>query len=125
METPKVKALKAFIPSKDFEESKQFYKDLGFDMLWEGESVAEFKVEDCYFLLQDHYVKDHADNFMLFLIVDDVDEWWAHIQRTGVSEKYQVTLKPPQDYPWGMREIHLLDPAGVFWHFGQDIENDV
>ena len=124
MKTPKSGELKAFVPSKDFEQSKQFYKDLGFVMNWEGERVAQFKVGDYQFLLQDHYVKDHADNFMLFLFVDDVDEWWEHIKEARVAEKYNVKLKPPQDYPWGMREIHMLDPTGVLWHFGKNIEND-
>ena len=59
---------------------------------------------------------------MMFLLVEDVDEWWRHIQECGIAEKFDVTLKPPQDYPWGMREIHMLDPTGVLWHFGQNIE---
>jgi uncharacterized glyoxalase superfamily protein PhnB len=95
-----------------------------FEMSWEGEHVAQFNVDGNQFLLQDHYVKDHADNFMMFMLVEDVDQWWRHIQESKISEKYDVTLKPPQDYPWGMREIHMLDPAGVFWHFGQNIDND-
>ena len=123
METPKSLELKAFVPAKNFQESKQFYKALGFEMSWEGEKVAQFKIGNYQFLLQDHYVKDHADNFMMFLLVENVDEWWTYIQETGIAEKYAITLKPPQDYPWGMREIHMLDPTGVFWHFGQNIDN--
>jgi uncharacterized glyoxalase superfamily protein PhnB len=116
--------LKAFVPAKNFEESKRFYKQLGFELNWESAKVAQFQIGPSQFLLQDHYVKDHADNFMMFLLVDDVEEWWKHIQNSGVIERFKITVKPPQDYPWGMREIHLLDPAGVFWHFGQDIDVD-
>jgi uncharacterized glyoxalase superfamily protein PhnB len=123
MGTPKSNELKTFVPSKDFAQSKQFYKDLGFEMDWQGETVVQFKVGDFKFLLQDHYVKDFAENFMMFLLVDDVDEWWDYIQKTGISKKYNIVLKPPEDYPWGMREIHMLDPAGVFWHFGTELEN--
>jgi uncharacterized glyoxalase superfamily protein PhnB len=25
--------------------------------------------------------------------------------------------REPTDYPWGQREVHLVDPAGVCWHF--------
>ena len=114
--------LQTFVPAKDFEQSKQFYQDLGFNLNWEGSGVAQFAVGNYRFLLQDHYVKDFADNFMMFLNVEDVDAWWNYILRTGVAEKYEIVLKPPQDYPWGLREIHMLDPSGVFWHFAKDLE---
>ena len=124
MGTPKSNELKTFVPSRDFEQSKQFYKDLGFEMDWEGEKMAQFKVGDFRFLLQDYYVKEFAENFMMFLFVDDVDEWWDYIQKTGIKERYEIVLKPPQDYPWGMREIHMVDPTGIFWHFGKELTSN-
>lgn len=123
MELPSSGELKTFVPSKDFVQSKQFYQDLGFKLEWEAEKIAQFRVGDYKFFLQDYYVKDWADNFMMYLVVDDVDAWWQYIQETGVAEKYQILLKAPQDYPWGMREIHMLDPTGVFWHFAHEVEN--
>lgn len=93
-------------------------------MDWEGDNIAQFKVGDFHFLLQDFYVKDLADNFMLFLFVEDVDEWWDYIQQTGIADKYKIKLKPPQDYPWGMREIHMIDPSGVLWHFGKELDTE-
>ena len=81
MGTPKSNELKTFVPSRDFEQSKQFYKDLGFEMDWEGEKMAQFKVGDFRFLLQDYYVKEFAENFMMFLFVNDVDEWWDYIKK--------------------------------------------
>jgi len=121
MKLPESRELKTFVPAKDFAESIEFYQELGFEMTWKGEAVAQFKVGNYQFLLQDHYVKDFAENFMMFLLVSDVDEWWEYLNKTGIEKKYNITLKPPQDYPWGMREIHMVDPAGVFWHFGQNI----
>jgi uncharacterized glyoxalase superfamily protein PhnB len=36
-----------------------------------------------------------------------------------VLERYPGTrAKEPTDYPWGNREVHLIDVAGVCWHFG-------
>lgn len=124
MSAPGAVEIKAFIPARHFEESKQFYQDLGFMLTWEGDEVAQFEIGNSRFLLQDHYVKEHADNYMLFLLVDDVEAWWDHIQKSGVVDKYKLTIKPPQDYPWGMREIHMLDPSGVFWHFGRPLDQD-
>ena len=55
---------------------------------------------------------------MMFVSVDDLDAWWRHLQASGVLERYDgVRAKEPTDYPWGQREVHLIDPAGVCWHF--------
>ncbi len=39
MPTLKITEIKAFVPSKDFELSKQFYKELGFTMASEGGGI--------------------------------------------------------------------------------------
>lgn len=58
---------------------------------------------------------------MLQLWVDDLDAWWQHICEAKVTERFEgVKAKPPQDYPWGLREIHLTDPAGALWHIVQN-----
>jgi uncharacterized glyoxalase superfamily protein PhnB len=55
---------------------------------------------------------------MMFVKVDDLDAWWSHILGSGVLARYPgVRAKAPTHYPWGNREVHLIDPAGVCWHF--------
>lgn len=55
---------------------------------------------------------------MMFVSVEDLDAWWRHIESSGVLQRYEgVRAKEPTDYPWGRREVHLIDPAGVCWHF--------
>lgn len=46
-----VTEIKAFVPSKNFEVSKQFYKDMGFTMASEGGGVAYFHFAHVSFLL--------------------------------------------------------------------------
>src|SRR5579864_3209368 len=65
--------IKAFVPARDFALSKQFYQDLGFVVAWSSENMAYLHHGHCSFLLQDFYVKEHADNFMMHIIVTDVD----------------------------------------------------
>jgi uncharacterized glyoxalase superfamily protein PhnB len=58
------------------------------------------------------------ENLMMFVSVDDLDGWWRHLQASKVLERYEgVRAKEPTLYPWGQREVHLIDPAGVCWHF--------
>jgi uncharacterized glyoxalase superfamily protein PhnB len=112
-------SLKPFIPSgADFAMSKSFFLDLGFQLNWETEGLAELRLGAAAFLLQDLHNQNMQENLMMYVTVDDLDAWWRHIQSTGVLERYEgARAKEPTDYPWGERELHLIDPAGVCWHF--------
>lgn len=109
--------LKAFVPARDHELARQFYCDLGFRLNWANDQVAEFQVGDFRFFLQDFFVEQHADNFMMQLMVEDADAWWNHIQNIELTTKYPtITAKPPALQPWGLRVLYLTDPSGVLWH---------
>ena len=56
--------LKAFVPAKDVELSKQFYTDLGFTINWSDQEIAELQIGSFRFLLSAFYVAEHAGNFM-------------------------------------------------------------
>ncbi|MBW4620266.1 MAG: hypothetical protein KME17_13040 [Cyanosarcina radialis HA8281-LM2] len=53
MEELKVIEIKAFVPAKNYELSKAFYRDLGFVMASDEEGIAYFYRDNCSFLLQD------------------------------------------------------------------------
>jgi uncharacterized glyoxalase superfamily protein PhnB len=113
--------IKAFVPARDFALSKQFYQDIGFELAWSSENMAYLHRGNCSFLLQDFYVREHADNFMMHLLVTDVDAWWRHVEARGIVSKYYVAAGPPEDRPWGIRDFTLVDPTGVLWRIGQAI----
>jgi len=115
--------IKAFVPARDFELSKRFYEDLGFTVEWLCENLAYLHVGDCAFLLQKFYVKEHADNFMMHLIVSDVDAWWHHVEEKKIASRYNVKAEPPEDRSWGLRDFVIVDPTGVLWRIGQNIDN--
>lgn len=118
----KVTEIKAFVPSKNFEISKQFYKDLGFTMAFESGGIAYFHFGHVSFLLQDFCAEAFAENFMMHILVEDVQSWWDHIQQSGVLEKYGVRITPMEDQPWRMRDFCILDPSGVLWRIGQNTD---
>lgn len=119
--------LKAFLPAKDFDLSKQFYQDLGFTLCWAESELAYLHYGDhgshgnIGFLLQRFYVKEFAENLMMHLLVKDVDAWWSNIQDRKIMEKYSVRVEPPEDRPWKMRDFILVDPSGVLWRIAQDM----
>jgi catechol 2,3-dioxygenase-like lactoylglutathione lyase family enzyme len=114
------KSIRAFIGAENFEESRQFYRDLGFEETVLFNNMSLFRVADSLaFYLQDAYVKDWIDNSMIFLEVDDVDRYWNELQSLELDKKYkQVRLTSIKNYDWG-RECFMHDPSGVLWHFGE------
>ena len=78
-----------FIPARDFALSKHFYETLGFEKLLDGD-VAIFRAGSGGFILQPHYEKDWAENFMMQLMVDDLDAWWGHIDALDLPGKFKV-----------------------------------
>ena len=112
-----------FLPTKDFDTSKSFYEALGFTKLLDGD-VAIFGVGEGAFILQRYY-KEWAESCMMQLMVDDLDQWWAHIERLDLAKSFGVAPpKPPAMQPWGLRVAFVIDPAGILWHVAQRRENN-
>src|SRR6185503_1608806 len=93
---------KAFVPSRDFALSKQFYQDLGFEVAWSSDELAHVRHGNSAFLLQNFYNENHAGNFMMHLLVEDADAWWHHVETQALAAKYAVKVEPPADRPWGL-----------------------
>ena len=113
--------IKAFVPAKDFALSKRFYEELGFEIPWSDDTLAYMRLGDTAFFLQNFYVAEHASNFMMHLIVQDVESWWARLQQADIAARYGVRTVAPQDQPWRQRDFVLCDPSGVLWRIAQNI----
>jgi len=114
--------MKAFVPARDFELSKRFYTAMGFNIAWSSDDLAYVHFDDTSFLLQRFHVPEHSENFMMHLLVRNVDDWWRHVQDRRIAEEFGVRLVPPQDQPWGMRDFVVIDPSGVLWRISQNTE---
>jgi catechol 2,3-dioxygenase-like lactoylglutathione lyase family enzyme len=112
-------AARPFLPAKDFATSKRFYEALGFRKELDGE-VAIYRLGTSSFILQKYFQKEWAENFMMQLLVDDLDAWWRHIGALDLPAAFGVaTPKPPAMQPWGLRVAYVTDPSGVLWHVCQ------
>ena len=68
-----IKSIRPFIGAKDFEVSRSFYRDLGFEEVVLESNFSVFKSGEMAFYLQDYYDKSWIENTMIFLEVDDAD----------------------------------------------------
>lgn len=113
------KSIRTFIGAKDFKESRNFYQDLGFIEFSLSENLSVFKVDNkLSFYLQKAYVKDWVDNSMLFLEVDNLEDYLSELKSKKLTEKYpNVKLSAIVENDWG-KEFFLHDPSGILWHIG-------
>jgi len=115
--------VKAFVPAKDFERSMAFYQALGFTRASVDDGIAYFHHGHASFLLQDFHVREHAENFLMHLLVEDVEAW--HAMAKTVAQQFEVRIGEPEDQPWAMRDFVLFDPSGVLWRIGQNLPKPV
>ena len=115
----KALSIRPFIGANDYELSRSFYSDLGFEETVLFHNMSVFKTGTLGFYLQDGYVKDWADNTMVFLEVEDVESFWKQLQALDLPGKYErAKLTQIRTFEWG-RECYLHDPSGILWHFGE------
>jgi hypothetical protein len=115
----KYKSIEPFIPSgSNFQESKNLFLELGFKIIWESDGYVGFESNSCRFILQNYNDKHFAENLMIHVTVDNLDEFWREIGGKNLTARFDIKLREPTEFPWG-RQVNLIDIAGVCWHFAE------
>lgn len=108
-----------FIGAMDFELSRNFYRDMGFQEVILTPKMCLFINKELTFYLQDAYVKEWIDNTMIFVEVGNVHKVYDELFALKLSDKYaSAKLVPIRKENWG-KECFLHDPSGILWHFGE------
>jgi catechol 2,3-dioxygenase-like lactoylglutathione lyase family enzyme len=113
--------IKAFVPARDLATSIAFYKALGFEVTMESDDLAYACFGKTAFLLSQFYNPEHAENFVMLMLVASADDWHQNVEDSGVVTDFSVRLSSPDDRPWGIRDFTLIDPTGVLWRIGNVI----
>ena len=112
-------SLEPFVPSgPDFGKSKLLFKELGFSLTWDAGDYAGFERDGCKFILQKFDLRSFAENLMLSVRVDNIEEFMESLLEKKLTEKFPVTIGRVTDQPYG-KELNIIDLAGVCWHFVQ------
>lgn len=114
-------SIRPFIGTRDFDTSRQFYKDLGFkEDKMPISDMVRFEITDkLSFYLQKRYKRTWVRNSMIFLEVDDIERYWHNIRALQLEDRYKTAKQTEvQKFSWG-REFFMHDPSGVLWHIGQ------
>ncbi len=113
-------SLQPFVPSgSEYEASRRLFVELGFTEEWENSGYAGFRNGDAQFILQQFDDRTFASNFMVKIVVKDLDAWWREASSKQLEKTYPgFSIKPPTTFPWG-REVNFIDLAGVCWHVSE------
>jgi len=112
-------SIRPFIGAKDFQLSRNFYRDFGFEEVILTSNLSLFKTAKFAFYLQDAFIKDWVDNTMVFLEVENVAVFWRELLALNLESKYNtVRLVPIRIEHWG-KECFVHDPSGILWHIGE------
>jgi catechol 2,3-dioxygenase-like lactoylglutathione lyase family enzyme len=113
------KSIRPFIGTKDYNVSRNFYAELGFEELKLSVNMSYFKLGEYGFYLQDAYVKDWIDSSMVFLEVENLKKHFSEMKELKLDKKYaRVRITEIVYNDWG-NEFFLYDPSGVLWRIGE------
>ena len=116
--SPTIKELLVYTPAEDFELSKRFYAALGFELTdgWGG--TMDCRLGGAVFRLQNYYVKDWAENFMMKFDVDDVHVWHEHAKKVIDEGDFgNARYDTPKAIDSDTNIFHVWDPCGVLLIF--------
>ncbi len=114
-----IKSIRPFIGARDFNLSRRFYTDVGFEERALSPQLSVFKSGDFGFYLQDAYLAEWVDNTMVFLEVEDVDQYYNQLAALHLTASYpSAKLLPVSNHDWG-KECFLYDPSGILRHIGE------
>lgn len=112
-------SLRPFVPSgSNFEQARDFFIELGFNLTWDMGDYAGFENNHCRFILQRYDDKAFAENFMLSVGVENADAFRAEVIAKELPQKFGISIGEVSNQPYG-REVNIIDKAGVCWHFVQ------
>lgn len=112
-------SLQPFVPSgENFEGSKQFFQQLGFNISWDAGDYIGFEKDGCKFILQKYNNKAFAENLMISVKVENAEGFWNELNEKQLAERFGIRVGKPMQQPYGT-EVNIIDLAGVCWHFVQ------
>jgi hypothetical protein len=118
----KILDFKPFVPSNSYEESKAFYKNIGFNINWSSDEVCEIDTTFGYkFLLLAKNHNNYSESLMLHFMVNSAQQWYEYFNILKLPEKFKGTkVSKPKLMPWGLIITYVWDPAGVLLHFAEE-----
>ena len=110
---PAITATVPVLASLDLEETAAFYQQrLGFTLRLRAQDWLIVARDGCEIHFWQCAERHIAENTSCY-VRGDTDALHADFVQRGLA------LAPPQNQPWGMRELYVIDPHGNLLKFGE------
>lgn len=114
------------LPSRDLDETRAFYRRLGFTIWFNGGAVnPNYEIVSRGEAVVHFFAEPDLDPFKndagCYWRVKDADALYEEFARLGLPREGIPRLNPPQDEPWWMREFNLVDPSGNLVRIGHNL----
>ncbi len=113
---------------ENYEASKRFYTDLGFEKLWDdGGSACDFATgfANQRFLVTLHDGLEPTRNAMLHFWVESATDWYEYLTDLDLEKRYpDVKITAPVVTEWGWLITYVADPSGIKLHFAEPHNED-
>lgn len=114
-----IKSLRSFVGAKNFDISRAFYRDIGFEETIINDGLSLFQNGNFAFYLSPSQVEDWINNTELFIVVNDVKQCFEQIKQLELKKNYDgIRIIPVKEKPWG-KACYILDPSGIALCFAQ------
>lgn len=114
---PTINEMLVYTPAEDFEQSKRFYTALGFTLTEGWGGTMDCRLGGAQFRLQDYYVKDWAENFMMKFDVPDVAEWYEFAKKVIADGDFGNARIAEPEMTGDTTILHIWDPCGILLVF--------
>jgi catechol 2,3-dioxygenase-like lactoylglutathione lyase family enzyme len=116
------------MPARSLDETRAFYKKLGFDSWHDGRGPWAYEIFSrghlvVHFFLEPGLIPGENDT-MCYWRVSDADRLYDEFSKLELPREGIPRLTAPADQPWGMREFALVDPSGNLVRIGHDLNAD-
>jgi ketosteroid isomerase-like protein len=113
------------LPSRDLEETRQFYQQLGFEAWWGGKAPWDYEIVSrgnlvVHFFLDSGLAPDKNDTSCYWRVAD-AGQLHGELSALQLPVRGIPRLSAPIDQPWGMHEFTIVDPSGNLIRVGHDI----
>ena len=110
------------LPSRDLEETRQFYRRLGFEAWWDGKAPWDYEIVSRGNLVMHFFLESGlapgTNETSCYWRVADAGQLHAELSALQLPLSGIPRLTAPIDQPWGMHEFTIVDPSGNLLRVG-------
>jgi catechol 2,3-dioxygenase-like lactoylglutathione lyase family enzyme len=122
--TPPTERAEPVLPARNLDETRAFYRKLGFTCWFDGQSWPGYEIMSrgdlvMHFFSAPELVPGDNDAGCYWRVAS-ADRLYEACSALGLPAEGIPRLEAICDQPWGMREFVLIDPSGNLVRVGQD-----